>query len=111
MCATVRKAIVIIAFVMILTACGSGDGDAVRLHEYDEAEEIYRKAITRARSEHPSYFSTARDVGVEGDIKGVRILGRENECVYFVNTSDIIIEESLPVYCFRNGTLEFSHNL
>ncbi len=106
-----RKAIIALSFVMLLSACGRGDGDVVRLHQYDETEEIYRKAITRAKSEHPSYFSTARDVGVEKDIKGIRILGSENECVYFVNTSDIIIEESLPVYCFRNGTLEFSQTL
>ena len=106
-----RKAIIIVSFVMLLSACERGDGDAVRLHQYDETEEIYRKAIAMARSEYPAYFSTARDVGVEGDIKGICILGRENECVYFVNTSDIIIEESLPVYCFRNGTIEFAQNL
>lgn len=106
-----KRIVIAASFAIFLSACGSADGDAVRLHQYDDSEEIYRKAISIARSEYASFFSTARDVGVEQHIKGIRILGRENECVYFVNTSDIIIEESLPVYCFRNGTLEFSHSL
>ena len=106
-----RTIIISASLALFLSACERADGDAVRLHQYDESEEIYRQAVSMARSEHPSFFSTARDAGVEQDIKAIRILGRDNECVYFVNTSDIIIEESLPVYCFRNGTLEFSQNL
>jgi len=39
-----RKAIIIVSFVMLLSACERGDGDAVRLHQYDETEEIYRPA-------------------------------------------------------------------
>ena len=78
---------------------------------YAPTEQIYIKALEIAKTEHASYFVTAKSVGIEGQIKGIRILGAHHECVLFLNKSSIIIEESLPLYCFKNRSLELSQEL
>lgn len=107
----VATLIALLTGVMFLGACAERNENSVRLHQYDSTEQIYEKALELARSEHPSYFSIAKEVGVENQIKGFRILGADYECVYFLNMSSIIIEEALPLYCFKNDSLEFFQKL
>ncbi|MEW4466336.1 hypothetical protein AB1K62_00710 [Parasphingorhabdus sp. JC815] len=105
------KSFPIILIAMFLGACGERGENSVSLHHYNSTDQIYKKALKLANSEHPSYFPNAKKLGIDNQIKAIPVFTKDHECVYFINTSTIIIEETLPIYCFKYGSLELSHKL
>ncbi len=74
-------------------------------------KEIHAQVLDIARQENPSYFRSAREADIEDKIIIQDIYGREHHCIYFNNTSSIIIEKSLPIYCFEYSSKNLSHSL
>jgi hypothetical protein len=98
------------AMLLSTVACNSNSED-VRFHYYEKDDPIYKDALNRAQNENPKFFRIAEDLDIRDGIVAVRILGETHECVNFVNTTSIIIEDSLPLYCYDDSTRELSGKL
>jgi hypothetical protein len=72
------------------------------IYAHDDVK--YRIAISDAKKNYPDYFSALSESGAEKYFRGRQIFGKDVECVAFENSSSIIIEINLPIYCFKKGT-------
>ena len=94
--------------LVFLSSCGRGVPIAP---VYKKDDPLAQFALSAAHREYPEYFMTANQVGATQKIVQYQVYGRDHECVGFTNTSGIIIEMSLPLYCFNKKTGKLAYKL
>jgi hypothetical protein len=95
-------------FAALLVSCKKEEPS---VYIYSDDDPVYEEALKLAKEGYPEYFEIVAEAGIEDHIRGMRVFGSDVECVYFHNSSSIIIEIALPLYCFEQTTGRFKQAL
>lgn len=91
------------AVLACVTACEQRDSSGY-IYADDDPRLII--ALSDAKRENPKYFKALSQTGAIEHFIGRQVFGNTVECVVFENHSSIVMENSLPMYCFREGSTE-----
>ena len=100
--------ITLLIIFLCLSSCGNGDEEG---YIYNKDDVRFQLALDDAKRNYPTYFEALAKTGTEKYFKGRQVFGKDVECVTFENTSSIVIEIDLPMYCFEKGTDKMSYKL
>lgn len=91
-------------YLALMVGLGGCSSAAPEGYIYKSDDPKYVSALSDAKRDYPLYFDALSESKSEKFFVGRQVFGKEVECVVFENHSSVIIEISLPIYCFKKGT-------